>query len=56
MWAVAVLACPFCGSLHQHRAGNGARLMTGQTFRRCPSTGALYRLRPVLRSQRVVSP
>jgi hypothetical protein len=49
LWAVTVLTCPLCEGMHQHRAVEAARLLSGRAERRCPTTGRLYRLAPVQR-------
>lgn len=49
LWLVVVLACPCCGGMHQHRSGETARLLSGRSVRRCPTTGRPYRLAPVQR-------
>lgn len=49
MWAVTVLTCPCCEGLHQHRAVDTDRLLSGNAVRRCPTTNTKYVLRPVER-------
>jgi hypothetical protein len=49
LWAVTVLACPVCRGMHQHRAGEAARLLSGRLRRRRPTTGQQYVLAPVAR-------
>jgi hypothetical protein len=49
MWAITTLSCPLCEGMHQHRAVEAARLLSGRVERRCPTTGRPYRLAPVQR-------
>lgn len=49
LWLVVVLTCPWCGTAHQHRAGEAARLLSGRLVKTCPVVGQLYRLAPVHR-------
>lgn len=41
LWAVTVLSCPWCRTMHQHRAGETARLLSGRLAKVCPVTGRL---------------
>lgn len=49
LWLIAVLSCPRCGAMHQHRVYEAARLLAGRTVRACPTTGKPYVLSPVQR-------
>jgi hypothetical protein len=54
LWAVTVLSCPWCRTMHQHRAGETARLLSGRLAKVCPVTGRPYRLAPVQRRREAV--
>lgn len=54
LWLVAVLTCPRCGAMHQHRVFEAARLLAGRVIRTCPATGQRYQLRPVQRRREAV--
>lgn len=54
LWAITVLACPHCRGMHQHRAGEAARLLAGRVQRCCPVTGRWYVLAPVQRRREAV--
>lgn len=54
LWAVTVLNCPHCSTMHQHRVGDADELLSGHAFRTCPTTGRLYRLTPVQRRREAV--
>jgi len=51
LWAVTVATCPRCGGMHQHRAGEATRLLSGRLVRLCPVTGRPYVLGPVQRQR-----
>lgn len=54
LWAITVLTCPHCRGMHQHRAGDAARLLSGRIHRCCPVTGLWYVLAPVQRRREAV--
>ncbi|HEX6498989.1 MAG TPA: hypothetical protein VF054_08150 [Micromonosporaceae bacterium] len=54
LWAITVLTCPHCRGMHQHRAGEAARLLAGRIRRCCPVTGLWYVLAPVQRRREAV--
>lgn len=54
LWLVAVLSCPVCSAMHQHRVYESARLLAGRVVRCCPATGRPYVLSPVQRRREAV--